>query len=104
MLAGAALHGLTLIYREVFKYKKAGIMLMNLQPDTQRQAVLFGAAPDRARSAREMTTLDVINDRYGRDTVHLGSAGGVRRWAMLSENCTPRYTTSWTELPRVVAK
>jgi DNA polymerase V len=34
VLAGAALHGLVMIYREGFKYKKAGIMLMNLQPDT----------------------------------------------------------------------
>ncbi len=104
VLVGAALHGLTMIYREGFKYKKAGIMLMNLQPDTQRQAVLFDAAQDRARSAREMTTLYAINDCYGRDTVHLGSAGGVRRWAMLFENRTPRYTTSWTELPKVLAK
>ena len=103
VLAGAALHGLAMIYREGFKYKKAGIMLMNLQPDTQRQAVLFDAGPDRARSVRAMAALDAINERYGRDTVHLGSAGVARRWAMLSENRTPRYTTSWTELPKVRA-
>ena len=103
VLAGAALHGLAMIYREGFNYKKAGIMLMNLQPDTQRQAVLFDAGPDRARSVRAMAALDAINERYGRDTVHLGSAGVARRWAMLSENRTPRYTTSWTELPKVRA-
>lgn len=103
VLAGAALHGLAMIYREGFKYKKAGIMLMDLKPDTQHQAVLFDAGPDRARSVRAMTALDAINDRYGRDTVHLGSAGVARRWAMLSENRTPRYTTSWSELPKVRA-
>ena len=78
-------------------------MLMNLQTDTQRQAVLFDAGPDRARSVRAMATLDVINNRFGRDTLHLGSAGIARRWAMLSQNCTPRYTNSWAELPKVRA-
>ena len=93
-----------MIYREGFKYKKAGIMLMNLQPDTQRQAVLFDAELDSARSVRAMAALDAINERYGRDTVHLGSAGAARHWAMLSKNRTPRYTTSWSELPKVLAR
>ena len=104
VLAGAALHGLAVIFREGFKYKKAGIMLMDLQPDTQRQGVLFDAAPDRARSVRAMAALDALNERFGRDTVHLGSAGLARRWAMLSENRTPRYTTNWSELPKVRAQ
>jgi DNA polymerase V len=104
ILAGAALHGLAMIFRDGFKYKKAGIMLMDLQPDTQRQGVLFGAGPDRDRSVRAMAALDALNDRFGRDTVHIGSAGLSRRWAMLSENRTPRYTTNWMELPKVAAR
>lgn len=103
-LAGAALHGLAMIFRDGFKYKKAGIMLMDLQPDTQRQGLLFDACLDRTRSVHAMAALDSINQRYGRDTVHLGSAGLVRRWEMLSENRTPRYTTNWMELPKVSAK
>ena len=104
VLAGAALYGLAMIYREGFKYKKAGIILMDLQPDTQRQGVLFDANPARERSVRAMAALDALNDRFGRDTVHLGSAGLVRRWAMLSGNRTPRYTTNWAELPTVFSK
>lgn len=50
-----------------------------------------------------MAALDAINDRFGRDTLHLGSAGVARRWAMLSENRTRRYTTNWAELPKVRA-
>ncbi|MGK5015001.1 DUF4113 domain-containing protein [Janthinobacterium sp. HLS12-2] len=45
-----------------------------------------------------------LNDRFGRDTVHLGSADLVRGLTMLSENRTPRYTTNWTELPKVMAQ
>lgn len=44
----------------------------NLQPDTQRQAVLFDTGPDRARSARAMIVSDAIDGRYGRDAVHMG--------------------------------
>ena len=104
ILAGAALHALGMIFREGFRYRKAGIMLMDLEPDTQYQGVLFDAVRDRARSVRAMAALDALNERFGRDTVHLGSAGVVRRWGMLSENRTPRYTTNWTELPKVRAQ
>lgn len=69
-------------------------MLMDLQSDTQRQGVLFDANSNRARSVRAMAALDAMNERFGRDTVHLGSAGLLRRWAMLSENRTPRYATN----------
>lgn len=51
-----------------------------------------------------MAALDELNARFGRDTVHLGSAGLVRRWEILSENRTPRYTTNWQELPTVRAR
>lgn len=104
VLAGVALHGLSIIFRGGYKYKKAGIMLMDLRPDTQHQGTLFDAGLDRTRSVRAMAALDALNERFGRDTVHLGSAGVVRRWAMLSENRTPRYTTNWKELPTVLAR
>lgn len=42
-MAGTALHGLSIIFRAGFKYRKAGIMLMDLQPETRRQSVLFDA-------------------------------------------------------------
>lgn len=102
--AGATLHGLGMNFRDGFKCKKAGIMLMDLQPYTRYQGVLFDADPDRARSGRAMAALDALNDRFGRDTVHLGSTGLVRRWIMLSENRTPRNTTNWMELPKVRAQ
>lgn len=84
ILAGAALHGLAMIFREGFRYRKAGIMLMDMEPDTQCQGVLFDAVRDRARSVHAMAALDASNERFGRDTVHFGSAGVVRRWGMLS--------------------
>lgn len=39
-----------------------------------------------------------------RTKMRLGYAGLVRRWTMLYENRTPIYNTSWSELPKVLAK
>ena len=49
-----------------------------------------------------MTTLDNLNQRYGRGTVQMASAGllGDRRtWAMKQERRTPGYTTCWADMP-----
>ncbi len=54
-----------------------------------------------------MRTMDAVNDRFGRGTLTLGSAGLCReagkRWTMKQERRTPRYTTCWDELLTVVA-
>jgi DNA polymerase V len=103
-LAGAALQGLRAIYRPGYRYKKAGVMLMNLSPNSVTQGLLFDSSRPRQETAKVMATLDALNRRYGRDTLVLGSAGTGGRWAMKAGNRTPRYTTSWTELPKAHAK
>lgn len=50
-----------------------------------------------------MGVLDELNQRYGRGTVKLASAGiqvtGERAsWAMRQERRSPAYTTCWEEL------
>ena len=103
-LAGAALQGLRSIYRPGYRYKKAGVMLMNISPNSVTQGSLFDTPKPREKTAKVMAVLDALNRRYGRDTLVLGSAGTGRRWAMKAGNRTPRYTTSWTELPKAHAK
>ena len=103
-LAGAALRGLRAIYRPGYRYKKAGVMLMNLSPNTIQQGSLFDGVRPREETAKVMAVLDALNRRYGRDTLVLGSAGTGGRWAMKAGNRTPRYTTSWSDLPRAHAR
>lgn len=103
ILAAAALQGLAFIYREGYQYKKAGVMLMDLQANTISQGALFDSQPTREQSARVMATLDALNRRFGRDALHIGSAGLVQRWAMKADNKTPCYTTRWNELPKAYA-
>ena len=102
MLVAAALAGLRSIYRPGFQIAKAGVMLLELQPDSVQQGELAledEEGPDRTRL---MKALDDLNQRYGRGTVLMASAGlaGERRvWSMKQERRTPGYTTCWDDMP-----
>lgn len=53
-----------------------------------------------------MGVLDELNQRYGRGTVNLASAGvqakGERAsWAMRQERRSPAYTTCWEDMLEV---
>jgi DNA polymerase V len=100
-LAATALRGLQAIYRQGFRYKKAGVMLVELAPKAQRQATLFDDAEQLRRRDRLNTALDRINGRFGRDTVHLAGSGVERAWAMCRRNVSAAYTTGWDDLPVV---
>jgi DNA polymerase V len=104
VLSGAALQGLRSIYRTGYHYKKAGVMLMNISPNSVIQRALFAGPKPREQTEKVMAALDSINRRYGRDTLMLGSAGTGGRWVMKAGNRTPKYTTRWTDLPKVHAK
>ena len=98
-LTTAALTGLRHIFRAGYDYKKCGVMLMNLTVKAQRQEILFDDAASRERALKAMAVMDSINRVWGRGTLHTGAAGTLQRWAMRSENRSPRYTTQCEELP-----
>ena len=53
-----------------------------------------------------MQALDAVNQRFGRGTVALASAGlagELRQWSMKQERRTPGYTTDWDGLALVRA-
>ena len=94
-----ALWGLGKLYRKGFQYKKAGTMLMHLQPKAQRQATLFEDTAKIERRARLNRAMDSLNHRYGRGSVALAASGTGSRWHMQRANLSPRYTTSIEEIP-----
>jgi DNA polymerase V len=46
-----------------------------------------------------MTTLDKLNQRYGRGTVKVSTQGAHTGWQMRQERKSPNYTTNWDTLP-----
>jgi DNA polymerase V len=100
-LVEAAAQLLETLYRPGFHYQKCGVMLLDLSPATQIQADLFDPR-DRAREARLVRALDLLNTDHGARTVRVGNVGGKRpAWAMRQAFRSPRYTTNWRELPVV---
>jgi len=104
LLAGAALSGLALIFRDGYQYQKAGVMLMELSDRDVRNGSLFCDPAQDARSSRLMEVMDSLNRSYGRETLHLASAGVRQRWATRAESRSPRYTTCWDEIPCAYAR
>lgn len=101
-IAKAALDGLQRIFQPGFKYAKAGVMLLDLQHEGQQQCELDLEGDSQKDRSTLMTALDGLNQRYGKGTLHMASAGvegNKRIWSMKQERRTPRYTTSWEDLP-----
>lgn len=106
LLANAALNALRKIFKPGIRYAKAGVMLMDFQPNDTEQLGLFDApsvAEDAVAAANLMQAIDQLNDRYGRGTVRLAGAGIEQHWKNRQERLTPPYTTQWDAIPIVRA-
>jgi DNA polymerase V len=100
-LIATALEGLRGIYRPEYLYKKAGVILLDLQncAAAQAQGDLFGLAAGRKRGDALMNVVDRLNRTMGRDTIAFASQGIERPWKLRADLRSPRYTTRWDELP-----
>lgn len=81
-----------------FSAKKAGVMLLDLCPADRVQPSLFEDNVD-PRHERLSAAVDALNKRQGRGTVRVLAAGLSPRWRMNQDHLSPRYTTSWDDLP-----
>ena len=106
-LSRAALSGLQAIFRPGFRYAKAGVILLDLQPtDLIQEELVFEDDVAYPGVSRLMQALDAVNQRFGRNTVTLASAGLAseeQQWTMKQERRTPGYTTDWDGLALVRA-
>lgn len=103
-LTGWALRILRRIYRPGYGYHKAGVMLLDITPWGSQQFSLFApSGVANARSGKLMEALDGINQRYGRGTLRLAAEGVEKGWQMRRGNLSPRYTTDWNGIAKVLA-
>ena len=106
ILIESALMGLRAIYKPGFKLAKAGVMLLDLQSSDCEQIELDLEQDETADRSKLMKALDVVNQRFGRGTLHMasaGMAGDKRVWSMKQERRTPRYTTRLEDILKVQA-
>lgn len=96
-LIGEALQMLQPLWRDGFRYSKAGVMLDDLRDAEVEPTGLFPTR-DPKKSARLMAALDAVNGRYGRGILRPLATGITRPWSMRQARLTSRYTTHAAEM------
>jgi DNA polymerase V len=88
------------LFRKGYRYRKGGVMLLELTPARQRQGdMLIGRNVLKLESV--MKAVDSVNRRYGGNTLFYAAAGTNQGYQMLRKMKSPHYTTCWSELPVV---
>ncbi len=97
VLVRAAMAALNRLWREGYRYKKAGITLLELVPAAQVQGDLW-SVPDTTRRKALMQAMYKLNATWGLYTLTLAGSGVARGWRLRSEQRSQSYTTSRDEL------
>jgi len=93
-------HLLKRIWKDGFRYAKAGVMLSDFYDPGMFQPGLFDDVSTRSNSQQLMSVLDTIN-QSGAGKVFFAGQGTKKDWSMKREYLSPAYTTRWDQLPRV---
>jgi len=85
------------LYEQGRVYKKAGVMLSGIVPDSTIQGNLF--LPETKNNGRMlMNMIDNINFSQRDDILKFAASGTTRDWKMRMELRSPRYTCRWEEM------
>lgn len=108
-IANAAREGLRKIFRHGYRYKKAGVVVMGINPENPMQYDLFGITPEDYERLKELdSACDRINRLFGRETVklagqqyapkHAGEKSGTFADAVRRDHKSPNPTTRWSDI------
>lgn len=95
-LAKFASMALKKIFVKGFKYKKAGVIVMDITPTNTTQINLFENSNPIHKPLME--TVDKINQALGVKKLKLASQDLGRTWKMRQEKLSPRYTTNINDI------
>lgn len=100
-LIKTALNLLEQLYLPGFEFKKAGVMLADIikEEDVPLTFMAENYLDDKRKIL--MDVIDTVNKYLGQDTVFYASAGIQKDWEMKRAKLSPKYTTRWTDLPKV---
>lgn len=105
LIIHAAQKGLLAIYKQDLLFMKSGVMLLDLknknghfQPDFFTTSL---TNPSLHKNDKLMKTIDIINQKMGKNTIQLGGIQKSAPWQIKRELLSKRYTTHWNELPLV---
>ena len=98
------------IFRQGYQYKRAGVIVMGVIPDTGIQTNFVDYDAERHEKMKKLDeVLDKINRKYGTETIVLGSQQYTKKDgkgkadvfadAIRHDFKSPCYTTRWSDIP-----
>ena len=88
--------GLKAIFKEGFHYKKAGVIVMGLTPNSETQLSLFNVSNPKHQPL--MSVIDKMNKSFGTNKVKFATQSHGRQWRMKQEKLSKCYTTRINEV------
>ena len=102
-IVAAAVNATREVYKRGYGYKKAGVVISKLIPESGVVRSLFADTAAIERENRLSSAMDAINHTFGRGAVKIGIQGsGAIKSA--SESQSPHYTTLWSDIPKASVK
>ena len=95
----AAVSILENIFKNGYRYQKAGVMLTGLSNDTERKNLFSSDRDEKINSL--MRSIDNTNYRYGRSTLSLASAVVHKKWNMRREYSSKIDTADFYCMPKI---
>jgi len=96
-----ALIALNYIYKEGYKYQKAGIILSGLNDVDVYKKNLFSSINREEKRKNLMKAIDCTNSRYGRQSLSIAQAGLKKKWNIRRQYSSKIDTASFDFLPTV---
>ena len=94
-----ALTALENIFKNGYRYQKAGVLLSGLSESTNNKNLFSSEKDEKINNL--MKSIDNTNYRYGRSTLSLASAGVHKRWNMKREYSSKIDTADFHYLPTI---
>lgn len=88
--------GLKAIFKEGYHYKKAGVVVMGLTPNSETQLSLFNSSNPKHQPL--MSVIDKMNTNFGTNKVRFATQSLGRQWKMKQEKLSKCYTTKVDEV------
>ncbi|KUO63986.1 MAG: SOS mutagenesis and repair protein UmuC [Lutibacter sp. BRH_c52] len=88
--------GLKAIFKDGYNYKKAGVIVMGLTPNSETQLSFFNTSNPRHQPL--MSVVDKLNKCYGKNKIKFANQSLGRQWKMKQEKLSKSFTTRIDEI------
>ena len=95
-ISNFALKALSVIFRDGYEYKRAGVIVQDFTDEDKTQMSLFENSDERHKKL--MQSVDKVNAMFGQQKIRLGSQDPKKTWKMKQEKLSPNYTTKLSDI------